>query len=163
MLVFDIVATKIYKDDLYVLSYLFKNSYKENFKKANQVGWVILLAFTILIYDYYINKNVIENTLVGGILLILLMLLIILTSHLPITLLRFDLSFKYYFKQALLIALSSPFELISVILSILLIEQILFRLPILILFLGAPLLTIPFAWFTYRSIEKIKDKKEKES
>lgn len=161
--VVDIISSKLYKDDSYILSYLFKNTYKENFKKANQVGWVILLAFTILLYDYYINKNVIENTLVGGILLILLILLIILTSHLPITLLRFDLSFKNYFKQALLIALSSPFELISVILSTLLIEQIFFRLPILILFLGAPLLAIPFASFTYKSIEKIKDKKEKES
>lgn len=161
--VVDIISTKLYKDDSYILSYLFKNTYKENFKKANQVGWVILLAFTILIYDYYINKNVIENTLVGGILLILLILLIILTSHLPITLLRFDLSFKNYFKQAILIALSSPFELISVILSELLIEQVLVRLPILILFLGAPLVAMPFAWFTYRSVEKIKEKKQKES
>lgn len=159
----DILSKKFYKEDGEVLSYLFKKSYKENFKKSNQVGWVLLLFGTILVFDYYINKNFINNKTVGLILLILLIIYIILTSHMPITLLRFDLSFKNYFKQAMLIALSSPFELISVILSGLLLEQVLVRLPILILFLGAPLVAMPFAWFTYRSIEKIKDKKQKES
>ncbi|MFO3716407.1 YesL family protein [Anaerococcus cruorum] len=163
MAVIDILSIKFYKEDDEVLSYLFKKSYKENFKKSNQVGWVLLLSGALLIFDYYINKNYINNKAVGLILLILLIIYIILASHVPITLLRFDLSFKNYFKQAMLIALSSPFELISVILSELLIEQVLVRLPILILFLGAPLVAMPFAWFTYRSVEKIKEKKQKES
>ena len=163
MAVIDILSIKFYKEDDEVLSYLFKKSYKENFKKSNKVGWTLLLSGVILFFDYYINKNYINNKAVGIILLILLIIYIILASHMPITLLRFDLSFKNYFKQAMLIALSSPFELISVILSELLIEQVLVRLPILILFLGAPLVAMPFAWFTYRSIEKIKVKKQKES
>lgn len=163
MAIIDILSIKFYKKDDEVLRYLFKKSYKENFKKSNQVGWTLLLSGVILFFDYYINKNYINNKVVGLILLILLIIYIILASHMPITLLRFDLSFKNYFKQAMLIALSSPFELISVILSELLIEQVLVRLPILILFLGAPLVAMPFAWFTYRSIEKIKEKKQKES
>ena len=163
MAIIDILSIKFYREDDEVLRYLFKKSYKENFKKSNQVGWTLLLSGVILFFDYYINKNFINNKVVGLILLILLIIYIILTSHMPITLLRFDLSFKNYFKQAMLIALSSPFELISVILSELLIEQVLVRLPILILFLGAPLVAMPFAWFTYRSVEKIKEKKQKES
>ncbi len=163
MAIIDILSIKFYKKDDEVLRYLFKKSYKENFKKSNQVGWTLLLSGVILFFDYYINKNYINNKVVGLILLILLIIYIILASHMPITLLRFDLSFKNYFKQAMLIALSSLFELISVILSELLIEQVLVRLPILILFLGAPLVAMPFAWFTYRSVEKIKAKKQKES
>ncbi|WP_394011352.1 YesL family protein [Anaerococcus cruorum] len=163
MAIIDILSIKFYKKDDEVLSYLFKKSYKENFKKSNQVGWTLLLSGVILFFDYYINKNFINNKAVGIILLILLIIYIILASHMPITLLRFDLSFKNYFKQAMLIALSSPFELISVILSELLIEQVLVRFPILMLFLGVSLMAMPFAWFTYRSVEKIKDKKEKES
>lgn len=155
-----VLVSKFYDENPDTLQYEFRETYKNYFKTSNIIGWIIALLNGILIFDYKINQNFLENSLLKIILLIIMVFLLILISHLPITLLRFDLKGKEYLRQAMLVALSSPFELISIILSLLLIEEIFSRYPILVLLLGNPILAMPFAWFSYRSVERIKEKRQ---
>lgn len=154
-----VLISKFYDKNPNTLQYEFTDTYKKYFKISNIIGWIIAFFSSILIFDYNINQKFLENNLLRIILLVLILLTLIIISHLPITILRFDLNGKEYLKQAMLVALSSPFELISIILSLLLIEEFFLRYPILVLLLGNPILAMPFAWFSYRSVERIKEKR----
>lgn len=155
-----VLISKFYDKNPNTLQYEFTETYKKYFKISNIIGWIIAFFSSILIFDYNINQKFLENNLLRIILLVLMILTLIIISHLPITILRFDLEINVYFSQSLLIGLSSPFELISLLISLLLIEQIFLRYPILILLLGIPILAIPFAYFSNRSVDKIKDKRQ---
>lgn len=138
-----------------VMRVTFRETYNQNFKLSNMVGWPAAGFLALLIYEYGLNERIIQNDVLRIALPVLIILMLIMISHLPITVLRFDLSFKDYFKQAMLIALSSPFELISILLSFVLIEYVFTRLAIIPLFFFAPIVAMPFAWFSYNSVEKI--------
>ncbi len=155
-----VLTSIFYKENPDAMKYEFQNAYRENFKIANQIAWPTILFFGLLIYDYYINKQILQNGVLKIVLLILIIFMLILITHLPISILRFDLKIKEYFKQAFFLSLSSPLELFSIIASLVLIEIIFMKVPILILFMGAPLLALPFAWFSYNSVEKVLAKKE---
>lgn len=154
------LSSKIYNDQPDEMRYEFRKTYKENFKIANQILWPIFLFLFLLIWEFRLNKEVIANTTLGIMLGIIIIFVLIIISHIPITILRFDLSYKQYFKQALLIALSSPIETISVILSIILIELVFTKWLFLPILFFAPMLALPFAWFTYHSVEKIIKKQD---
>lgn len=153
-----VLSSRFYKKDPDEPIYEFKKTYKEVFKTSNIVGFIMVGLVWLLIFDYNFNKQVLDNKLLSISLVILLVLILIILSHLPIVVLRMELKIKDYFIQSLILALSSIFNTISVILSLVLLELILIRLPILFLLLGIPILAMPFAWFSYNSLDKILEK-----
>lgn len=154
------MITKFYDKNPNTLQYEFTETYKKYFKISNIKGWINAFFSSILIFDYNINQKFLENNLLRIILLVLILLTLIIISHSSITILRFDLEIKVYFIQSILIILSSLFELISLLISLLLIEQIFLRYPILILLLGIPILAITFAYFSNSSVDKVKVKRQ---
>lgn len=154
------LIAKMYETSPDEMKYDFKKTYHENFEIANKVGLPAVLLFVLLIWEYRYNQSVINNGLLSIMLTIIIAAMLVLLSHLPITILRFDLEYKDYFSQALLIAMASPFELISIILSLFLIEYLFAQWLILPMFFFAPILAAPFAWFSYHSVEKIIKKRE---
>lgn len=157
-----VISTFFYDDSPDEPTYVFKKTYKEVFKTANIVGWIFVSFVGLLIFDYNFNKQVLGNSMLRVVLIVLLIFALITLSHLPIVVLRMELSIKDYFKQGLILALSSPFEMLSIILALVLIEYIFMKIPLLILALGGPILAMPFAWFAYHSLEKIIKKREVE-
>lgn len=132
----------------------FKNTYKENFKIANILGYILAFTLFILYLDIKINNMYLENNLVNIVLSILIILVLICITHIPLVILRFKLKLKDYFTQSLLISLINPINTISILISFYLLELIFSNIGILI-FLAVPLISIPIAWFANNSINKI--------
>lgn len=149
------MISKIYNKEPDDMRYEFKLTYKENFKIANLVCWPLFLFLCLVIWEYRLNREAIANKTLAILLGIIILLVLIILSHTPITILRFDLAFKGYFKQAFLIALASPIETISIILSLVLIELIFSKWLFIPMLFFAPIISLPFAWFSHHSLEKI--------
>lgn len=140
----------------------FKNTYTENFKRANLIGWLSALCLFVLYFDLRINAVYLDNTLVHIALSILMMIVLIVLTHLPIAILRFQLTRFAYFKQSLLVALANPLNTVSILIALFLLEVLFTRIGFFI-FLFAPLLAIPIAWFGNHSVERIIQKSKEET
>lgn len=149
------LISKFYDDNPDEMRYEFRKTYTENFKITNLIGWPLAILLGLMLWEMEINRELIQNNLLGFFLGLFVILELIMISHMPITILRFDLSFWDYFSQAMLIALSSPFELVSIILSFVLMEIVFSRVAIIPLLFMAPIVAMPFSWFSYNSVEKI--------
>lgn len=136
---------------------LFQRTYKDIFKNGNIIGWIATLIMGLFFYDFYINRAVLKNPIVGVVIPLLIILCMIILTHLPIVLIKFEVKKKEYFKQAFYLAMSSIIDTVSIILTLLLIEIVFSRLPILFVLLGIPLIALPFAWFSYHTLEKVRN------
>src|SRR5690625_4602735 len=136
----------------------FFHTYKLKFIKSNILVWPIVVMGYILYIDfqylsyvqgpfYYVMFFIFINAS---------LIFIVLVLYLIPTIVHFNLNFLQNYKIALLIGVSSPFITITMIVSILIILLVLERIPGLLPFFSASLLSLIIMWYTDRAFLKVK-------
>lgn len=134
--------------------------YKQNFIKLNGYWLIFLLVGYFLYYDItFIQLNPGQfQFLVPVIVLILIATLITVLFFFPVFA-HFKLSFLQYIKQAFLIAVSSPLELIGMIGVALALYGVVVLIPGIIPLFTGSVLAIAFTFLGQRAFKKIAMKK----
>lgn len=137
----------------------FKETYRENFKEANIVGYICTIALGVLYVDFRVNEAFLQS-LILQFLLIVLTLIVVLTIQYTFTVLvRYEFNVKNIFKQAFFVSLSAPVSSIASLLGLVVMIWILQSIPLLSLFFGVPLIMLPIVWFTYAGILDAENKR----
>lgn len=135
----------------------FNETYREEFKKSNFIGFNLVFIIILLIINYYALLEFGEQIpifiifayyFVVFIFSVLLVWLFPLLSH-------YDTKVIYYFKNALLIGLTRIPTTISIIASVFLILYVSLKLPSLFLFFTISLVALSVAFLTGRVFEEI--------
>lgn len=140
----------------------FWQTYKKEFFKSNGYGLIFTVIGYILYYDFtFIGMNSGKLTfLVPVIVLILIWYMITLFFFFPVYV-HFDLPFFKVLKQSLLIALTSPLELIQMAAACGLLYGIVSLLPGIIPLFSGSILAYAVMWIGLRAFEKVERKKLK--
>lgn len=137
----------------------FYTSYKTHFLKSNALGIIIIGLGLFLYFDITISKQLIQSSYVHIILLLLCFFYFVTLLYFFPVFVRYKLKSFVYYKQSFFLALARPFETIAMIISLLLVYYLFSYLPILLLFVGSPLIAYPLMWFSYRACLQIEEKK----
>jgi uncharacterized membrane protein YesL len=138
----------------------FWHTYKKEFFKSNGYGLIFTVIGYILYYDFtFIGMNSGKLTfLVPVIVLILIWYMITLFFFFPVYV-HFDLPFWKVLKQSLLIALTSPLELIQMAAACGLLYGSVSLLPGIIPLFSGSVLAYAVMWIGLRAFEKVERKK----
>lgn len=151
---------KIYEDKLErSIFQTFFESYKTFFVKVNIQGWIVAAIGAFLFLDLYVNKKLIQSTILHIILLFFCFLYIIATLYFIPIFIRYELKGSQYMKQALLMALSRPFETIAILISLYLLYNLFIMLQVIFLFMGISLIASTVMWFVLRALKALEVKK----
>ena len=138
----------------------FKDNWSKHFKKANLVGYTLLLAFGFLYFDLRINEQFIQSPALHTLLLVILFILGFLTVYAFPILVGHALSYKDIFKQSFFVALSTPLSTIAAVLGVVLAFELSRHVIFIGLFFGMPLIILPLTWFPYNGLKKIEELKD---
>ena len=134
--------------------------FQKNFVKLNGFALLFYGFAYFLYYDFsFIQLNPGKLDFLFPVLLLITLIFIITSIYFFPIYVHFDLKYFQYIKQSFLIAVVSPLETISIILSIIALYLIVTLLPgIIPLFTGSVLAYI-ITWLSFRAFERIKLKK----
>lgn len=132
--------------------------YKTHFLKSNGLGIILISAGVFLYVDIKISKQLIQSSYLHVLILIITFLYFITVIYFFSVFIRYELKLFNYFKQSFLIAISSPFETLAIIISLFLLYYLFLYLPILLFFAGSAIIATPVVWFSYRACIQIERK-----
>ena len=134
--------------------------FRQNFIRLNGFALLFYGFAFFLYYDFsFIQLNPGKLDFLFPVLLLITLIFIMISIYFFPIYVHFDLKSFQYIKQAFLIAVVSPLETISIILSIIALYLIVTLLPgIIPLFTGSVLAYI-ITWLSFRAFERIKNKK----
>lgn len=138
----------------------FKQSAQENFKRANQVGYISILALIILGLDLRIAIVFLKNVYLNVCLATLLVIFVGTFLYLIPAIVRYELSLKDAFRQAFFLLLANILNTIAMILGMAIALLISFYIPVLVL-VPVPVFLLSNAWFSYQAMLKIEKRNEK--
>ncbi|MEL3970864.1 DUF624 domain-containing protein [Rossellomorea oryzaecorticis] len=138
----------------------FWRTYKKEFLRSNGYGLIFMVIGYILYYDFtFIGLNSGKLTfLVPVLLLILIWYIITLLFFFPVYV-HFDLPFFKTLKQTLLLALTSPLELIQIAAACGILYGVASLLPGTIPLFTGSVLAVAVMWIGLRAFEKVGRKK----
>ena len=133
--------------------------YRRNFIKLNGFSLLFFGFVFFLYYDFsFIQLNPGKVDFLFPILMLITLIFTLTSVYFFPTYVHFELKYFQYIKQSFLIAVVSPLETISIILSIAALYFIVTLLPgIIPLFTGSVLASI-ITWLSFRAFERIKQK-----
>ena len=138
----------------------FQRSAKENFKRANQVGYLSLGILLFLYIDLRIAFILLRNVYVTVCLGAILVLLAASFLYLIPAIVRYELSLKDSFRQAFFLVLANIPNTIAMLIGMLLALIIGFFIPVLVL-VPVPLFLLANAWFSYQGMIKLEKANQK--
>lgn len=154
------VTYKWFEDDSEIP--IFKNFfsvYKQEFFKANGIGWIMFALNLFLYIDIRIARQLIQNYFFYFSIIFIALFLFVVFLYIFTVFARYDLKFSHYFRQAFLITIVRPFESIAMPISLVLISILYYYLPALPILMGSSLAAFPVVWFGYRACVQVEDKK----
>lgn len=121
----------------------FIETYKKEFVRSNKLG-LLLTGFGLFLYfDLQIVKTSINFYLLYIALIVLFIVYIGMMLFFFSVFVHFELSFKQYLKQSLLISLMRPFHTILMAIIILAISYLFIFIPLFIFFIGISMIVYP--------------------
>ncbi|WP_175990156.1 YesL family protein [Bacillus sp. Marseille-Q1617] len=138
----------------------FWRTYKKEFLKSNGYGLIFMVVGYILYYDFtFIGLNSGKLTFLVPVLVLILVWYIITLLFLFPVYVHFDLPFFKTMKQTLLIALTSPLEVVQIAAACGLLYGIVTVLPGMIPLFTGSVLSFAVMWIGLRAFEKVERKK----
>jgi len=152
------ITKKTINGEKNILSWqLFKQFYKEEFKKSNIIGWIIVFIGLIL----YVNFKIIQSYnaeipifIIFAFYLVLLMYIIVVTWIFPLLANYYD-SIRSYFANALVLGVTHLHLTALFVVGTFLIIYISLLFPGLFLFFTASILSFFWMYFTSKPLKKI--------
>ncbi|GAB2026948.1 YesL family protein [Lactovum odontotermitis] len=138
----------------------FQTSAKENFKRANQVGYIALAVLAFLYVDLRLAIVFTKNVYVTVCLAALLVIIAASFLYLIPAIVRYELSLKDSFRQAFFLLLANIPNTIAMLIGMALAGVAGFFIPVLVL-LPVPLFLLANAWFSYQGMRKLERANEK--
>lgn len=129
---------------------------KAHVKKANQVGFISLSLFLLLMLDLRITGKLIHNTYVHVILIALLVLFLAVNLYLFPVLIRYDLKVKDIFKQSFFLILCSVPNTLASLFSLAISMYLSILFPLLGL-LPVPIFILSVAHFSYQALIRLEE------
>jgi uncharacterized membrane protein YesL len=157
---FTIVRKWLHREDGVPVFHTFWAVYKKEFIQSNGYSLLFIGIGYILYYDFtFISLNSGRLTfLVPVLVLILIGYIITLLFFFPVYV-HFDLPFFKTLKQTLLIALTSPFEAIQILVASSLLYGAASLLPGIIPLFTGSVLSLAVMWISLRAFEKVEKRK----
>ncbi|NQD66890.1 YesL family protein [Bacillus haikouensis] len=157
---FAIVRKWLHREDEVPVFHTFWAVYKKEFIQSNGYSLLFIGIGYILYYDFtFISLNSGRLTfLVPVLVLILIGYIITLLFFFPVYV-HFDLPFFKTLKQTLLIALTSPFEAIQILVASSLLYGAASLLPGIIPLFTGSVLSLAVMWISLRAFEKVEKRK----
>ncbi|WP_077624666.1 YesL family protein [Sediminibacillus massiliensis] len=144
------------RSDIKILP-LFWKSYRSEFLRSNALFWLLMGAGYILYIDYQYLAN-----FEGALYIILLIVFINITLlYILVVLYIFPVFVHFqhriidYFKHAFLVGVANPLSTLSMLICLLVLALLMERVPGLIPFFPAGLLSLLLMWFSYRAFSKM--------
>lgn len=134
---------------------VFTGFYGKNSKTLNQLGYILTGALGIIILDLQISKQFIHLYLLHYFLVALFILILGTSLYVFPIFSRYELSTINYLKQAFFFFFTNIPETIAMLLGFFLVIIIVTFLPILAVFGGVPLFSLPISWFAYQAMKKV--------
>lgn len=138
----------------------FNRSWKEHFKRSNQVGYTLLLAYLFIYLDLRLNESIVQSPTLHTLLLVVLAILAFTTVYTFTVLVGHSLPYKAVFKQSFFASLASPVFTIAALIGVVVVYELLKQFQFLAVLFGIPLIILPLAWFTFSGLKKIEEMKE---
>jgi uncharacterized membrane protein YesL len=157
---FTVVRKWLLREETVSVFSTFWRTYKKDFLRSNGYGLIFMVIGFILFYDFhFIGLNSGKLTfLLPVLVLILIWYIITLLFFFPVYV-HFDLPFFKTLKQTLLIALTSPLELIQIAAACGLLYGVVNILPGMIPLFTGSVLSFAVMWICLRAFEKVGKKK----
>jgi uncharacterized membrane protein YesL len=157
---FTVVRKWLLREETVSVFSAFWRTYKKDFLRSNGYGLIFMVIGFILFYDFhFIGLNSGKLTfLVPVLVLILIWYIITLLFFFPVHV-HFALPFFKTLKQTLLIALTSPLELIQIAVACALLYGVVYILPGMIPLFTGSVLSFAVMWICLRAFEKVGKKK----
>ncbi|MFC4617707.1 YesL family protein [Camelliibacillus cellulosilyticus] len=133
----------------------FMAHFKSDFLKVNAIGYTMAAIGCFLYFDLYITRHGIHSMVLYFLLLILGFFYLITVLYLFPVFVHYELKMSHYLKQSFLIAIIRPFETIGCLVILLVFYYLFLFFPILLIFLGAPLIAYPIMWLTNHAFEGV--------
>src|SRR5699024_701962 len=137
-------------------------TYREEFLRANALGWVLAIIGLML----YVNLNYIEleNTWFSAIIRYSILIAALIYSIMLIFIfplyVHYESTFITYFKNSIFVAIYNPIRTIYAIAAIFTLYYVFVMLPSFIFFIGPSLVSMVIMWIAYRSFMRIEYKQE---
>lgn len=133
----------------------FSLHYKENFKQANQLGFIYAVIVGILWLDVRVAGSLIKNPVIHTILIVFFASGILLGLHLFPCFIRYELRLRDYFKQSFLLMISSIPQTIAIIVGVFVATAASTFFPILVPLAAVPLFMLPISFFSFQAMQKV--------
>ncbi|WP_067837950.1 YesL family protein [Amphibacillus sediminis] len=146
--VYTVLRKWLIRDPEVAIFTVFWSSFKKDFFKANGLGYILLLIGFVLYfnYNYLAIVSGLEHTLILLFWYISMAIYLLLLFFLFPVYVHYELRFFQYFRTALLIAISNPLSLISIIASLTVGLAVFYFIPGLVPFYFASVLMWLIMW-----------------
>lgn len=148
------------KEEILKIAPWFKETYQQNFKQANQLGFIQLAVLGILWLDLRVAGQLLQNRILHFFLLFFFIVSLLIALYLFPAFLRYDLKLLQYFKQAFFLVISNLVESLAAILGMFVAIALAAFFPILIFVAFVPLMVLPVTWFALQGMQKIESRQE---
>ncbi|KAF1302119.1 DUF624 domain-containing protein [Enterococcus saccharolyticus] len=138
----------------------FQESYKENFRISNQLGFTALTVCLFLWVDLRISGNYIQVPILHYLLILLFILALGTSLFLFPVVCRYSLTYVEYLRQAAILFFTNLIEAIAILVGVFLVVWLYVIFPILLIIAGVPLLLFPIIWFALQAMIKTERKVE---
>lgn len=138
----------------------FSQAYKAYFKRSNQIGYMMLLAFAIVYIDLRVSNVFIQSIILHTLILFLGFLVLCVGLYTYTIMIRYNFSLKNTLKQSFFIALSVPLFTLSAVVGLIIVITLMRNYLFLLFFFGIPLFFLPIVWFTYTGAIKAEEKRK---
>ncbi|USK28374.1 DUF624 domain-containing protein [Bacillus sp. CMF21] len=136
----------------------FLSVYKSSWKTTNLAGLIFLCLSTVLLVDLQLNELTIKSALIHlPLLLFGLLLSSTMILFFPVYV-HYDLKIFQHIKQAFILSLAQPLCVMAILLWIVTAYILSLYIPIIFLFMGISVVTLPIMWFSLHSFNKLEAK-----
>lgn len=139
----------------------YKTFYRRYFKTTNYLGYLLSLVFLILLIDFKANRLFLNALPLQIFLIILFVINLVFFLYLPVIFSRYQLPFMAYFKQAFLMIINSPLNLIAALIGFALSNVIFVVFPLLLPLAGLPISLFLPVWFITQACLTVEKRVEK--
>lgn len=135
----------------------FKNTYQENFRQANIVGYIMLVIILFLLVYMRLQSYYIASPWLHFFLLVLLIIAFSVFIYVFPSVVRYDLNVINHIRQAWFLVLCSIPNLIAIFIGMGLVLYLFILFPVIGTLVAVPVYFLPLSWFSYSSLIKLEN------